>query len=179
MSVSRLGIAVALALLTTASLEAQATKIGYINSQEVLELYQPARDARDLVEADRDRWTQQIQQLVNQFQADEEEFQQQQGTMTPEARQIRQQELQSQYLAIQQRDEQLNTQLQQRQEELFQPIMDKVGAVIEEIRVEGGYALILDAATPVPVIIAADESLNLTQTLLTRLEEKDAAEGNR
>lgn len=177
MSVSRLGIAAALTLLSAASLEAQAIKIGYINSAEVLDLYQPARDARDLVQADRDRWAGQVQQLLDQFQADDQEFRQQQMSMTPEARQIRQQELQNDYLAIQRRDEELNEQLQQRQAELFQPIMDKVGAVIEEIRVEGEYAIILDAASA--VILAADESLDLTQELLTRLEEKDAAEGNR
>lgn len=177
MSVNRLGIAVALTLLSTAPLEAQATRIGYINTVEVLELYQPARDAQDLIQADRDRWDLEIQQLQMQFQADVQEFQQQMGTMTPEARQIRDQELQNRNLTIQQRDQQLNDQLVARQRELFQPIMDKVSATIEEIRVEGGYGMILDAASQ--AILAADESLNLTQELLTRLEAKDAAEGNR
>ncbi|MYG80812.1 MAG: OmpH family outer membrane protein [Gemmatimonadetes bacterium] len=177
MSVSRLGIAIAMTLLATASLEAQATRIGYINTAEVLELYQPARDAVDLIQADRDRWDMEIQQLQAQFQADVQEFQQQMGTMTPEARQIRDQELQNRNLSIQQRDQELNNQLQERNRELFQPIMDKVSATIEEIRVEGGYGIILDAASQ--AILAADESLNLTQELLNRLEAKDAAEGNR
>ena len=177
MSVSRLGTAIVLTLLATTSLEAQGTRIGFINTAEVLELYQPARDAQDLIQADRDRWDLEIQQLQAQFQADVQEFQQQQATMTPEARQIRDQELQNRALTIQRRDQQLNDQLLDRNRELFQPIMDKVSATIEEIRVDGGYGMILDAASQ--VILAADESLNLTQELLTRLEVKDAAEGNR
>lgn len=177
MSVSRLGVAVVLTLLSTASLQAQATKIGYINSAEVLELYQPARDARDLVQADRDRWDLEIQQLQLQFQADVQEFQQQQMSMTPEARQLRDQELTNQSLVIERRNQELNQQLVDRQQELFQPIMDKVGETIEEIRVELGYGMILDAASQ--AILSADESLNLTQELVTRLEAKDAAEENR
>lgn len=177
MNVSRLGVAVVLTLLCTASLEAQATRIGFINSVEVLDLYQPARDAQDLIQADRDRWDREIQQLQLQFQADVQEFQQQQMSMTPEARQIRDQELQNQSIVIERRNQELSQQLVDRQQELFQPIMDKVGDTIEEIRVELGYGMILDVASQ--AILAADESLNLTQELLTRLEAKDAAEENR
>ena len=65
----------------------------------------------------------------------------------------------------------------QLQDEVLQPVMDEITAVIEEIRVEGGYAFILDADSQNNIILAADESLNLTQEVLTRLEEKGAAGG--
>lgn len=177
MNVSRLGIAAVLTLLSAATLEAQGTRIGYINTAEVLDLYQPARDARDLLEADGERWTQQIQQLRAQLQADFQEFEQQMNTMTPEARQIREQEISDQSLALQRTEDQINLQAQQRQEELLQPVMDKISTTIEEMRVELGYGMILDVVSQ--AILSADESLNLTQELLTRLEAKDAAEANR
>lgn len=177
MNVSRLGIAAVLTLLSAASLEAQGTRIGYMNTAEVMDLYQPARDALDLMEADGERWTLQLQQLRAQLQADVQQYQQQQMTMTPEARQIREQELTDQNTALQRTEDQITLQAQQRRDELLQPVMDKISTTIEEMRVELGYGMILDVVSE--AILSADESLNLTPELLTRLEAKDAAEANR
>ena len=177
MSVSRLGMAVALVLLSVASLEAQATKIGYINVQEVLSQYPPFQAARDQLEGASNRWNAELQQAELAWQTSVQEYQQQQMTMTPEARQIRELEIESQRRAFESRSDELTNQGQALQAELFQPIMNDVTAVMEEIRLDGGYGLILDSGTS--VILAADESLNLTPDLLTRLQERDAAKAGR
>jgi Skp family chaperone for outer membrane proteins len=55
--------------------------------------------------------------------------------------------------------------------------MDKVTAVIEKMREEGNYSLILDVAAG--SIISADPSLDLTQEVIRRLAAQDAsAPGN-
>ena len=69
------------------------------------------------------------------------------------------------------RQQELELQLNQRQQELLQPVNDRITAVIEEIRVEGNYAIILDAASA--AIVAADPALDLTQEVLTRLQAAD------
>lgn len=177
MNVSRFGMAAVLTLLFTASLDAQATRIGYVHVQEVLAQYPPAQAARDQLEGASNRWTNEIQSLTADWQRAFDEYQQQQMSMTPEARQTREQEIQAQGLALQNRDQEIQVLAQQLRDDLLQPIMDDISAVIEEIRVEGGYGLILDADSN--VILAADESLNLTPELLARLEEKGAADGGR
>ncbi len=177
MSVYRLGMAVALSLLFAASLDAQAIRIGYIHVQDVLAQHPPAVSVFDRLEGANTRYTIELQTLRTNLDQAINEYQQQMMSMTPEARQAREQEITQQNTMIQTREEQIRVEFEQLQEEILQPVMDEVTAVIEEIRVEGGYALILDAASN--VILAADESLNLTQEVLNRLEEKGAAGGGR
>lgn len=177
MNFSRLGMAVALSLLFTASLDAQVTRIGYIHVQEVMAQYPPAQAAFDQLEGAGDRWTGELQRLRDALGQAAAEYEQQQMSMTPEARAARERELAAQQTAIFNREQQIRDEAEQLQGDLLQPIMDEITAVIEEIRVEAGYALILDAGSN--AILAADESLNLTQEVITRLEEKGATGGGR
>lgn len=168
MSISRLGMVAALMLLSTSSATAQAARVGYVNTNQVLEEYTPAQEARQALESARLDADSELQLLGRGLQAAFDEYQQQAMTMTPEARQAREAELQNQQRALQSREQELNLQFQERQAELLQPVMERVTAVIEEIRVEGSYALILDSASQ--AILAGDPALDLTQEVLTRLQ---------
>ena len=168
MSVSRLGMAIALSLLSAAPLGAQATKVGYIDSNAVLAEYPPAQEARTALEATLAGFRTEVQQLNVSMQTAVNEYQQQQLTMTAEARQSREQELQNQQDALQRRTQELDNQAQQRQQEIFLPIMEAINAVLEQIRVEGNYAIIFDTASQ--AILTADPSLELTQEVLRRLQ---------
>ncbi len=171
MSVSRLGMACVLLLCCAMSLDAQGAGVAYVNSDQVLAEYGPAQEARDQLQAAAQDADSELQLLNSGFQTALGEFQQQAMSMTPEARQARQQELQNQELAVQRRQQELELQIAQRQQELLQPINDRITAVIEEIRVEGNYAVILDAASG--AIVAADPALDITQDVLARLQAAD------
>ena len=175
MSVSRLGMAFTLSLFWAASVEAQATRVGYVDSNAVLAEYAPAQEARQQLESARQDAEAELQLLASGLDAAVQEFQQQAMSMTPEARQNREQELGGQQQVLQQRTQELEIQFQQRQAELLQPVMDRITAAIEEIRVEGNYAIILDRASQ--VILAADPALELTQDVLTRLQTRDTGGG--
>ncbi len=168
MSISRLGMVAALMLLSTSSAAAQAARVAYVNTNQVLAEYTPAQEARQALESARLEAQSELQLLDRGLQAAVGEYQQQAMTMTPEARQARELELQNQQQALQNRTQELDIQFQERQEELLQPVMERVTAVIEEIRVEGSYALILDSASQ--AILAGDPALDLTQEVLTRLQ---------
>lgn len=172
MSVSRLGMAFALSLCCVSSVDAQATRVGYVNSQSVLAEYAPAQEARQQLESAAQQADSELQLLASGLQAAGNEYQQQAMSMTPEARQSREQELGRQQQAFNSRQQELELQLQQRQQELLQPVNDRITAVIEEIRVEGNYAIIFDLASQ--AIVAADPALDLTQEVLTRLQAQDA-----
>lgn len=175
MSVSRLGMAFTLSLLGAASVEAQATRVGYVDSNAVLAEYAPAQEARQQLENAAQDAEAELQLLGSGLQTAMAEYEQQAMSMTPEARQNRQQELAGQQQVLQQRTQELEIQFQQRQAELLQPVMDRITGVIEEIRVEGNYAIILDRASQ--VILAADPALELTQEVLTRLQAQDSGGG--
>jgi outer membrane protein len=168
MSIFRLGAAAALCLLAVTPLAGQGTKVGYVNSDAILAAYGPAQEAQKSLEATVAGYRTEVDQLEAGFQQDWNEFQQQQLTMNANARRAREQEMAGRRSVIDQRAQVLNDQARQRQTQVFQPIMEKINTVLEEIRVEGGYGLILDAASS--AILVADPALDLTQQVLTRLE---------
>jgi Skp family chaperone for outer membrane proteins len=64
------------------------------------------------------------------------------------------------------RQQELNVELDRRRAELLEPIVVRVNEVIEEIRAERGYSIVLDIAAGV---VAADTSLDITTSVLERL----------
>ena len=177
MSISRLGVVVALSLLLASPLAAQGTKVGYINGNQVLAEYGPAQEADRQLQATLAGYRAEMEQLQASYGQALTEFQQQQSTMTPETRQQREQELLAQEAAIGERGQQLQALAEQRTTEVFTPINEAIRSVLEEIRVEGNYGLILDAAAQGGPIVVADPALDLTQQVLTRLQARSGSEG--
>ncbi len=159
----------ALSLVCAAgALEAQAPKLGYINSQEILVNAPGAEEAQAAFDAEMSGYQNEIVQLETELQNLEAALQQQQLTLSPEARANREQQLQAKFQEYQQRTGQLQEVANQRRAALIQPVMDNITAVIEELREEGSYSLILDAAAG--SIVSADPALDLTQKVITRLQ---------
>ena len=150
-----------------AAAEAQTLKIGYINSQEILASSTAAQQAEAQFQQDVQSYQAEITQLEAQLTRMQQNLQQQQLTLSPEARANREQEIRMRAQEYQQRVQQLDQQATERRNELIQPVMDRITAIIERVREEGNYALILDVAAG--SIIAADESLDLTQTIIDRM----------
>jgi outer membrane protein len=159
-----------LAVLASASAtqaQAVALKIGYINSAAILEEAPGAKDASD----EFDRYLQgsqaEVQRMSQELQTLVQEYERQQLMLSPAAKTQREEEIRRRQQEYQGRVEALETQAGQRQQQLVQPVMDRVNKVIEEIRAEGSYSFIFDVAAG--SIIAADPRLDLTQEVLRRL----------
>jgi outer membrane protein len=154
--------------LAAGTAEAQTLKIGYINSQEILDNAPGAAEAQQTFEQEMQGYTAEAQSLQEEITRMQEALQQQQLTLSPEAKRNREQQIQQKAQEAQQRMAQLDQLAQQRRAELVQPVMDRITEVIEAIREEGNYALILDVAAG--SIISADPALDLTQEVITRLQ---------
>lgn len=166
-------LALALASPGTAQ---NAPKLGYINSQQIIQEAPGAQAAREELEADLSEYRSEVQQMGQELQQMIQQFEQQQSTLTAEARQSRQEEIRQQQQEYQQRIQQLEQQAAQRQQELVQPIMERINTVIEELRRDGSYTMVFDVAAQ--GIIAADPSLDLTPEVIRRLKEQaDTASG--
>ena len=63
--------------------------------------------------------------------------------------------------------------IRQRENEVLAPLMEIVRAAIDEIRAEGGYAMIFSGDQNSP-IVAADKNLDLTDKVIARLKTKAA-----
>lgn len=158
-------------LLSAGAVEAQTLKIAYINSQEILMNAPGAEEAQAQFDQEMATYQQEIARLETELQNMETALQQQQLTLSPEAKANREQQLQAKFQQYQQRTAQLQEIANQRRAALIQPVMDEITAVIETIREQGAYSLILDAAAG--SIVSADPALDLTQEVITRLQAQD------
>lgn len=164
----------ALALFAFAGgLEAQVLRIGYINSQQILASSPDAAQAQQRFDQEMRGYQAEVERLEAELTGLQERLQQQQLTLSPEARANREQQIQQRLQAYQTRTAELQQLADRRRAELIQPVMDKITAVIEAIREEGQYSLILDVAAG--SIIAADSTLDLTPEVLRRLGVSVAA----
>jgi outer membrane protein len=163
-----LGIAGLFAIAAPAS--AQGHRVAYLNSQRILQQAPGAEAVRTEIEQEIAKFDAQIQVMSDSMNQMLSEFQQRSTMLTADERTKRQQELQQKQQSFAQRAQQLEQQAAARQNELMQPIMERIERAIEDIRKEGNYAIIFDVATPNPVMVAADTTLDLTIRVIDKLK---------
>ncbi len=145
----------------------QVGKVGYVDTNAILQDYPPAQTASQTLQASIRGFETEALQLQTDLDRALQTFSQQRMTMNPEAAQARESELNAQRQTVAQRLQELNEASQQRQGELFAPVMEKISGVIEEVRIEGNFSIIFDTASR--AVVAADTALNLTEEVLSRL----------
>jgi outer membrane protein len=166
----------ALAFLVTAGAsEAQTLRIAYLNSQEVMNAAPGAAAAQAQFDREMEGFQAEIQTLEDEIRGMEEQYQQQQLTLSPEARANREQQIQARIQEYQQRGTQLQDRAARRRAELVQPVMDQITEIIEQLREERSYSLILDVAAG--SIVSADPSLDVTEEVIQRLEASAGTPG--
>lgn len=153
-----------------------AMKIGFVDTRRLMTEAPGAQEARQAMEQDMVKFQSELQQLEDSLKAMITNYEQRAVVLSPEARQQQEEAIRQKQRAYQQRAGELEDQAGRRQAELFEPIMARISQAINEVRAEGGYAVILDAAAG--GIVAADPSLDLTEQVLTRLKAMATA-GNR
>lgn len=155
-------------LALAAPTEAQTPlRIGYVNSERILEAAPGAREAEETFQREMQRFQGELQRLGEELQKMVTEFEQQQVMLSPDARRTRQEAIQQKNRQYVERQQQLEEQAGRRQAELVEPIMKRIHDAIEEVRRAGNYAIILDAASG--LLVAADPALDLTDQVVTRL----------
>lgn len=162
-------------LLFAGAVEAQTLKLGYINSQQLLQNAPGAAEAEAAFQEDLANFEAEAQQLQDELVRMQQQLEQQQLTLSPEARRNREQAIQQRAREAQARMAELDQQANARRAQLVQPVMDRISEVIEQIREEGSYSLILDVAAG--SIIAADPTLDLTDEVIRRLQAAPTSPG--
>jgi outer membrane protein len=161
------------ALVMGAAPAAAQIKIGFVNSQKILAEAPGVQQVQQTLQAEMTRLRAPLDSMEQRLNAANTAFQQQQATLTPAAREQRQNELQQQFAAYQARGQQLQEQAQQRQQQLVQPVMTQINAAIEALRREGGFTMIVDSSQG--GIVTVDPTLDLTDRVLQRMRGGAAA----
>jgi outer membrane protein len=167
------GSAVALlafgALAAPAAAQQQSLRMGYINSARIMDAAPGRVEAEAQFEREVGAYRQQIQRMEDSLRTMAQAYEREQAALTPQVRQQRAQAVQAREAEFQSRADTLNVQMQRRQAELVRPIMEQINRVIEQVRTEGAYAFIFDVAAEGQTIVAADTTLDVTETVIARL----------
>lgn len=158
---------VAVGLLAGAVPATAQQKVAYLDSRRILQEAPGAQEARSAIEQEMRNFQQRLTSLQDSAQKVLSDYQQRSLTLSPEARRTEEQKIAARQRELEAQAEQLQLEANQKQNDLMQPVMNRVEEAIEAVRREGGYALIFDAASG--AFVSADTTLDLTSQVLTRL----------
>jgi outer membrane protein len=170
-----IALATSLILVGTAGAQSSqapppTTKIGYINSAMLLQQAPGRAEAEAQFEKEVGVYRQQIQRMDDSLRTMMAAFDRDAPKLDSAGRQSRRTTIGQREVEFQGRARGLDSTMQARQAQLVKPIMERVQQVIEAIRAEDGYAVILDVGSQVSVVVAADKRLDLTEKVLARLK---------
>jgi len=177
---SSIALATSLILVGTAGAQAsQASqappapaKIGYINSAQLLAQAPGRAEAEAQFDREVGVYRQQIQRMDDSLRTLMAAFDRDAPKLDSTTRETRRTSIGQKEVEYQQRARGLDSTMQARQAQLVKPIMERVQTVIEAIRAEDNYAVILDVGAQVSVVVAADKRLDLTDRVLARLKSQ-------
>ena len=147
-------------------------KIGYINSAQLLAQAPGRAEAEAQFDREVGVYRQQIQRMDDSLRTLMAAFDRDAPKLDSATRETRRTSIGQKEVEYQQRARGLDSTMQARQAQLVKPIMERVQTVIEAIRAEDNYALILDVGAQVSVVVAADKRLDLTDRVLARLKSQ-------
>ncbi|MFL5469977.1 MAG: OmpH family outer membrane protein [Gemmatimonadaceae bacterium] len=154
----------------TAQTPPTAVKIGYINSALLLQQAPGRAEAEAQFEREVGAYRQQIQRMDDSLRTMMASFDRDAAKLDSATRENRRRTIGQREAEYQTRARGLDSTMQARQAQLVKPIMERVQGVIEAIRAEDGYSVILDVGSQVSVVVAADKRLDLTDRVLARLK---------
>lgn len=139
----------------------------YVNSQEILRQAPGASEAQQTWSRELEEYRSEVQELAAEIDSLQQTLESQRDMLSPEAVERREQEIRQKQQELSQRAQELEQRAARRREELLGPILQEVGAVIEQIRAEHGYDMVFDISTS--GVRAAAPRLDITDLVLRRL----------
>ena len=169
-------LAVALAVVSVATAATAATaqqapmRIAYVNPQALF-MNAPGREqAEATFQKETEGMRSELTRLGEALNRMVSEFQREEARLTAAQKEQRQRTLAAKEDSLRLRQQELEEQAGRRQGELMAPIMELVRKVLEDIRVEDGYAMILSAEPGQSPILVADKNLDITDRVVSRLK---------
>ncbi|HET7373660.1 MAG TPA: OmpH family outer membrane protein, partial [Gemmatimonadaceae bacterium] len=116
----------------------------------------------------------QLQKLQDSLNTMLSNYQKAEPTLSAAAKDTRQKALQALETELQTKNQQFQQQFDARKNEVMAPITDLVKKVLDDIREEGGYAMILMNDPGQSIIVSADKNLDITDRAVSRLRASKA-----
>jgi Skp family chaperone for outer membrane proteins len=147
-------------------------RIAFINLGALLKGMPGYAQAESTFKKESDGATVEAQKLQAVFDSAVSTYRQSQAMMNPSQRTQREKLLGAQQDTLQGKLQALQQKLAGRQRELLAPMQDRLQSIIDGVRAEGNYALIIDLASDASTnIVSYDKSLDITLRVAQRLAQ--------
>jgi Skp family chaperone for outer membrane proteins len=169
-------VAVVVALAGASRASAQM-KLGYIDSQKILESYKESQDAQKQLASLNEQWQQEAKNMQQDLQEKQDQLESQALLLSEEKKTEKAQEIQNLYLRFQQFQQEKwgqQGELYAKQKEFMQPVLDKINAAIKRIGAEEKFDYIFDVING-NILYADDGQPDLTQRVIDELNKGLAA----
>ena len=133
----------ALGLVVACEVKAQS-KIGYISSQELVSVMPETKKADSALQELRNALVQNATDKQNAFYAAWEKFNKDSATLATSVKAVKKNELTKMGQDLSGEEERIQQQLQQRQQELLQPINKKAYEAVQSVAKENGYGYVFE-----------------------------------
>ena len=163
------GVAILAIASSSLAAQQQPVKIAYVNPQALFENAPGRVQAETTFARETAGFRTELTRLGESLQQAVQAYQREQANLTPAQRETRERTLRAREDSLRGRQQQLEEQAARRQGELMAPIMESVRKVLEDIRVEDGYAMILSSEPGQSPILVADKNLDITERVVARL----------
>lgn len=163
------GLALAGALpitATTARAQDAAPRYGFVDTERLIRETPGAASADSLFQREFAQWQAQLNALEDSLRRMIAEYDRQQITLTPEAKDRRQQEIRQKQSQYQRLEAELAQRAETRRAELLSPIMRRILDTVEQVRRERNIPLVFTSQA----LVAADTALDLTNEVITRMK---------
>jgi len=148
---------------------AAPARIAFVNARALLTSMPGYAQAESTFTKELEAGRAEVQRLQAQFDSAAADFEQSQAMLSPTNRTAKRKELETKSQQLQQRNQDIQNRLGQRERDLLLPMQERLTSVIEGVRAEGNYALIIDLGAQGTGIITYDKSLDITQRVAQRL----------
>jgi outer membrane protein len=175
-SIVRAVVAVSgLVVAGTAQAQQAPARIAYVNPQALFQAAPGRTQAEETFRKETEGYRTELSRMGESLQKQLADYQQNESKLTATQKEQRQRSLAAKEDSLRARQQELEQKAAERQNELMAPIMESVRKVLEDIRAEDGYALILSSEPGASPILAADKNLDITERVVARLRTMQAA----
>lgn len=176
---SALRAAIVAATLIGATAGAQApaaapTRIAYVNPQALFQSAPGRAAAESTFARETEAYRKELSAISDALTKMVSDYQRDEVKLTAAQKEQRQRAIAAKEDSLRQRQAELEDVAGRRQSELMAPIMEAVRKVLEDIRVEDGWSMILSSEPGASPIMVADKNLDITERVVARLRTMSA-----
>lgn len=161
-------------LLTgTAFAQKGPQKIGYVDTEKLIQQMPEAKQAEASLKKLTDQWEAEFGKLKKEYEDTIADYERKKSTMAPAAKQKREEEIIKKQQVLQEfQMKKLGRggELERKQAELLKPIRDKAVKAIEKVAQKEGYTMVLDKGGVVNIVLYGDKGNDLTFKVLDELK---------